>query len=283
MSGLISQPRIFIVSLCFFLSSICSLAVANEPTRVYSLSVVPQFTGMAIHRDWTSVINYMNKHTPYRFKLVLSKDIPTFEQSFIEGVPDFAFMNPYHAVMAKRAQGYRPIIRDNARKLTGILVVRKDGVYNKIQDLSGQKIAFAAPNAFAAALYMRALLREREHIDFIPEYVKTHSNAYRQVLVGKAAAAGGVYRTLHKERPEVSDNLKIIYKTPSSRSHPLTAHARMPADVINAVQEAFEKMHSDENMKVWLKAILIPEPVVADYERDYQSLEKLKLDSYIVK
>lgn len=255
----------------------------STKSPVYSWGVVPQFTGLAVHRDWTPIIDYLNKHTPYRFKLVLYKSIPAFEEAFLGGGPDFSYMNPYHAVMAKHAQGYRPVLRDSERQLTGILVVRKDSPYQDVADLNGTNIAFASPNAFAASLYMRALLTEKVKIKYTPLYAKTHSNAYRQVLLGKTAAAGAVYRTLRKERPEVSSNLRVLYKTPSTPSHPLVAHERVGNDVITAVQKAFSEMYADNKYGPLLKAILIPKPINADYDRDYRFLEDLKLENYVTK
>ncbi len=46
-------------------------------------------------------------------------------------------MNPYHAVMAKKAAGYTPILRDGATRLTGILVVRKDSPITRVEQLDG--------------------------------------------------------------------------------------------------------------------------------------------------
>ena len=61
-----------------------------------------------------------------------------------------------------------------------------------MQDLDGADIAFPAPNAFGASLYMRALLAEQEKININPIYVETHANVYRNVIFGRASAGGGV-------------------------------------------------------------------------------------------
>lgn len=256
-------------------------AQADDPPT-YSLAVVPQFTNLVVHKNWTPIVDYLNRHTPYRFQLSLYRSIPDFEKAFLLGLPDFAYMNPYHAVMAKRAQGYRPVLRDNERKLTGILVVREDSPYRDVAQLEGATIAFPSPNAFGAALYMRALLHEEKKIDFTPLYAGTHSNAYRQVLLGKAAAGGGVYRTLLKERPEAKQKLRVIFETPPTPSHPLAAHARVPEDVSSAVRQAFAAMAADENGAALLAAVQLTKPVGADYGRDYEFLEKLNLEGYLV-
>jgi phosphonate transport system substrate-binding protein len=247
----------------------------------YTWSVVPQFTGTTIHRDWMPLLKRLEAVTAYHFKLKIYDSIPQFEKSFLKGEIDFAYMNPYHAVMAMEAQGYQPIIRNGKQMLTGILVTRKDSHIDNVQALNGKKIAFPSPNAFAAALYMRALLREKEGIDFTAVYAGTHSNAYRQTLIGRTAASGAVKRTLLKQRTEVQQALKIIYTTPGNPSHPIAVHPRVPHKVKVAVQQAILKMAQSDDDRSLLKSTLLSAPVKADYERDYLPLKLLKLDKYV--
>jgi len=258
---------------------LCSQTVYAE--KSYTWAVVPQFTGTTIHREWTPLLESLEATTDYHFRLKIYDSIPQFEKSFLMGGPDFAYMNPYHAVMAMEAQGYQPIIRNGKQMLTGILVTRKDSAIDDVQALDGKKIAFPSPNAFAAALYMRALLREKEGIDFTAVYVGTHSNAYRQTLIGRTAASGVVKSTLLKQRAEVQQALKIIYTTPGNPSHPLTVHSRVPHDVKLAVQQAILKLADTDEGRKLLNAILLSDPVKADYERDYLPLKSLKLDEYV--
>jgi len=271
--------RYFSKLLIILLSSTVSISHAKD---AYTWMVVPQFTGIAVHRDWSPILQALEKATGYHFELKLSKSIPEFEIAFSEGGPDFAYMNPYHSVMARKAQGYEPIIRDNKRKLKGILVVRKDSKVNSIQDLQGGKIAFPSPNAFAASLYIRALLSEQEKIKFTPIYAKTHTNSYRYVLLNKTPASGGVFRTLKRERSEVQNNLKVIYKTPSSPSHPIVVHKRVSSDVAIKVQKAIISLANTKEGKVLLKAVLIPNPIDTSFEHDYKALQDLNLKKYVV-
>ncbi|MDE1949509.1 MAG: phosphate/phosphite/phosphonate ABC transporter substrate-binding protein, partial [Burkholderiales bacterium] len=181
-------------------------AAAAAPADTYTISVVPQFTAVEIDHDWTPVLERLSRETGYRFKLEVSESIPKFETSVLAGGPDFAYLNPYHEVMARRAQGYIPLVR-GSKPLQGILVVRKDAAIRSVADLDGQSIAFPAPNAFGASLWMRALLTERYKLHFTPTYVRTHSNCYLHVATGRTAACGGIARTLTEQEPEVRDVL----------------------------------------------------------------------------
>ncbi len=117
----------------------------------------------------------------------------------LNGEPDVVYRNPYHAVMAKKAAGYTPILRDDATRLAGILVVRKDSPITRVEQLDGATLAFPAPNAFGASLDMRALLTNELKIHFKPEYVTTHSNVFRHVISGRAQAGGAIRQTLAQE------------------------------------------------------------------------------------
>ena len=256
-------------------------AVAAEK-EVFILAVVPQFTPSEVHRNWTPIVEKLSRATGRHIEIKIYPSIPKFEAAFLNGEIDLAFMNPYHAVMAKRAQGYIPLVRDDANRLTGILVVRHDSPIKSIKELNGKELVFPAPNAFGASLYMRALLAEQEKISITPHYVKTHSNTYRQVIIGEAAAGGGVNNTLKREPPEVQAQLRVLFETPGVPSHPLVAHPRVPEGVREAVTNTLLEMQNDPAGQKLLVEIQIPKPVKADYARDYRALEKLKLEKYVV-
>jgi phosphonate transport system substrate-binding protein len=268
-----------ILPLAFSLILSLNAAAAD---KIYTLAVVPQVPPLEIHKNWTPFLERISKETGISLTLRMYKTIPEFEEDLLKGSPDFAFMNPYHQVMAKKAKGYIPLVRDS-KPLEGILVVRKDGPYKKLGDLNGKDLAFPAPNAYAAALYMRALLMEKEKITFTPVYVKTHTNVYRHVILRKAAAGGGVNNTLQRESDDVKSDLRILYKTPGSAPHPLSAHPGAPEKIRSAIVNAILKIAEDPSSRPMLDAIQMPNPVKADYAKDYLPLEKLGLEKYIVK
>lgn len=261
---------------------LCASALADSAKPSYSIAVVPQFPAAEIHRDWTPLVERLKKETGLALTLSIAPSIPQFEEAVLAGEADFAYLNPYHQVMAKRAQGYVPLLRDR-KPLTGILVVRKDDPIKAVKELDGKEVAFPAPNAFGASLWMRALMAEQEKIHIIPAYVKTHSNCYRYVATGKMVACGGVNHTLAEEPEEVRAILRVLMETPGVPSHPLAAHPRVPEAVRRAVGDALLGMAADSAGQALLAAIQMPQPVRADYARDYQPLEKFGLDKYVVR
>jgi phosphonate transport system substrate-binding protein len=254
---------------------------ATEASRGLTVAVVPQFTVLQIHKDWTPFLERVSRDSGVALTLKSYQSIPAFEADLLKGVPDIAFMNPYHQVMAKRAAGYVPLVRDS-KLLTGVLLVRRDSPVRALKDLSGGKLAFPAPNAFGASLYMRALLAEQEGVKIEPVYVKTHSNVFRQVILGEAVAGGTVNSAFSREPATVVEQVRVIFETPGVAPHPLAVHPRVAAAQHRAITAAILKLREDATAAPLLRAVQMAEPVAADYARDYRPLERLKLENYLV-
>ncbi len=145
------KRSIFIISLLFSFS-LTSPSMGQKPSElngdkpVYTLAIPPLSPPVQMYKEWGPFIERLSKETGTEIQLKVYNTISALESDVIKGVPDFAFTNPYHMVLARKAQGYIPLVRDKT-PLVGILVVHKDSPINSIQDLNGKEIAFPAPNA----------------------------------------------------------------------------------------------------------------------------------------
>lgn len=140
---------------------------AEEPT--FTVAVVPQFAPVRVFKDWQPLLDQLERATGYRFKLLTYTKISDFETALLKGVPDLGYMNPYNMMMARKEQGYRPLVRAG-KLINGILVVRRDSSITALSQLDGKTLAFPAANAFAASLLIRAELADK-HLNITPEYV----------------------------------------------------------------------------------------------------------------
>lgn len=267
---------VFIVMLAFY----ASISQAETPA-VYTFSVVPQFKPAQLQLEWAPVLERISHETGIKLKLVIASNIPKFEAEIGKATPDFAYMNPYQSVLAMKGNGYLPMLRDK-KPLNGILVVRKDSPYKKIQDLNGKVIGFPSPNAFGASLYMRALLSEEAKIKFTPRYLNNHTLVFRHVSLGHVEAGGSVNSALNDESPEMQKQLTVLYQTPDVASHPIVAHPRVPASVRKSVMNSLLGMQQDAEGRALLKEIRMPNLVDANYQNDYQPLDKLNIHNYLV-
>ena len=270
--------------LCLTLLAPSSMSFANEATEVptYSFGVVPQFSSERISRTWEPILELLEKETGLQFELTGSLDIPAFERNFTKGGFDFAYMNPYHAIVAHKSGGYDPIIRDVGRSLYGIIVVKKDSPLQSVTELDGKKVAFPAPNALGAALIPRVEFSRKYKIEVEEMYVGSHSSVYLNVALGLATAGGGVQKTFAQQPENISSQLRIISKTQEVPPHPITAHNRIPEKVKLAVQKALMKIAATELGAKLLKQVPIKVAGETNIE-DYQLIKDMNLDEFYVK
>lgn len=262
---------------CTVLLSTLSTAAGQD--QVFTVGVVPQFEARKLHSIWRPILDQLEERTGYHFRLEGSQTIPDFELEFMQGRFDFAYMNPYHLVIANRKAGYIPLIRDVGRQLFGVLVVRRDSNITDPAALDGKTVAFPAPNALGASLQMRQELHDLFGVTVQPKYVKTHDSVYLNVLLGEAAAGGGVQKTLLGQKQEYQDNLQIIHTTKKVEPHPFATLPSVPQEVRQRVQEAFLAMGENETGQKLLKEIPILKIGAATLD-DYKPLMEMGLERF---
>ncbi len=242
----------------------------------YTFGVVPQFDSKRIQEIWQPILDKLQAQTGIKLSLRGSTNIPQFEEEFSRGEFDFVYMNPYHILMANQRQGYIPLVRDVGRSLHGIVVVRKDSPIHKAKQLSGQTIAFPAPNALAAALMPRAIL-VKSNINFTPKYVNTHTSVYLNVALGLVDAGGGVQKTLAQQKPEIREALRVLFKTQSVAPHPICAHPKVASKIRDRIRDAFLALGVSDSGKKLLAHIPIQQVGKATLS-DYLPIQKLGLE-----
>lgn len=265
----------------YFLAVCCFLLVAfsanSGPARLteayddqsYSFGVVPQFDARKIYSIWRPILDEIERLTNLHLSLRGSATIPSFEQEFMCGKFDFAYMNPYHVILSYDDVGYIPLLRDTGRDLYGIVVVRKDSPVSSVDDLNQQTVAFPSPNALGATLLVRSELRDNYHVEVDPQFVQSHSSVYLNVVLGETSAGGGVQKTFEQQPQAVRDALRILYRTRSVASHPIAAAPRVPAAVRDRLRDAFLQLGQSEKGRALLAKIPIDRignASIADYE-----------------
>jgi phosphonate transport system substrate-binding protein len=280
-----NSPTLTIAACLISASLLCASSIAiSAPAKaqIFSVGIVPQFDSRKIHKIWRPILIELEKATGHKFRLRGTPTIPEFEKALNTGEFDFAYMNPYHAIIANNLQGYIPLVRDSGKKLQGVLVVKKSGGIKKVEELSGQMVSFPAPNALGASLMMRADLLDLFEIEVKPQYVKTHSSVYLNVALGITKAGGGVQKTLNQQPPEIRDALHILYKTRQVVPHPFSVHPRVNPTVVAQVKETLLSLSETAQGKQMLKEIPIKQMGPASI-KDYATLSKLGLERFYEK
>jgi len=267
--------------LAWVVSFSASGSCLGDQTAASSLKVyvVPQMTATEVYVRWAPLLEELGHRTKQCFELNVPSNIPQFEADLNDGLPDFAYMNPYHAVMPWRENQYVPLIA-SSEPIFGLLSVRRDSKVQNLQQLSGESVAFPAPNAFAASLLIRATLA-LEGVVYKPVYVKTHSNVYRSVIRGDVAAGGGIQSTLMAEPPELRAELRVLMETKRYTAHPFSANARVPVALQKQIQDAFLAIGQTSEGEKLLKGAQLTDPKVVTFQANYQPLKVLNLEKFV--
>lgn len=133
-------PFISLSLLLFLMPHIPSAAHALD-RNTYVIGVVPQMPPVAMHRNWTPFVDRLSSDTGLSFTLKVYEKMSDFESDFNAGGPDFIFASPVQIVMARKAQGYAPLVR-SSKRISGILFVHKDSPFRTVRDLAGREVAF---------------------------------------------------------------------------------------------------------------------------------------------
>lgn len=229
-------------------------AFAQAVGKTYTFGIVPQQTASELARIWIPVFNVINERAGVPLRFATAPDIPAFEKRLVSGTYDLAYMNPYHYTVFSQKPGYAAFAKEKARRLRGIVVVRKDSPITDLAGLSGKEVSFPAPASFAATVLVRAEL-ESKKISIQPKFVGSHESVYLNVAKGIHAGGGGIVRTFQTMDAPVRDELRILWQTKDYTPHAFAAHPRVPGDILGKVREAMLLADSDARGKAALKDI----------------------------
>jgi phosphonate transport system substrate-binding protein len=273
-----SFARLLLASFFLAISGSSGLAL-GEHHAVYTLAVQPRFTPIETDRDWSPLLVRLEKDSGLSFQLRQYANQEAFEADLLKGIPDFVYLNPHLVVIAKRKQNYHPLLRVD-QMLHGLIMVRNDSPLQKLGDLNGKTISFPAPTLFAPSLYMRYLLTEKEKLRFTPVFMSKPQNALRTALKGEVDAVSTSDLALQTEHAELTSRFRILYSTPGLLNFALAVHPRVPVSDHKKFQQALLNLGKETDGQKLLNAIQMAKLVAADYSRDYQALEKLRLERY---
>ena len=198
-------------------------AMGSDGASPYTFGVVPQFEARRIVEIWEPILDRVADAAGIDLTLMGSADIPAFERELATGKLDFAYMNPYHLVVAHDAAGYLPLVRDVGRTLFGIIVVHRDSSIQAPADLDGKTVAFPAPNALGASLLVRAELDRKFQVRITPRYVSSHTSVYLNVVTRQTDAGGGVRALCSSRSPRFKTGCEL------STGPPMCPPTRLPS------------------------------------------------------
>ena len=225
--------------LCVFMFSKSVMALNSKEALIFG--VVPQQSTDKLLKDWAPIMRFLRKELQRPVRFASAPTIGEFALRCERGEYDIAFMNPYQYAKYSRKPGYRVLVNQSNKKLSGIIVVTKDSPIKNISDLNHQSIDFPSPNAFASSLLIQSELRKNK-ITYNPIFSGSHDSVYRNVAFNVSHAGGGIQRTLDAQPEQIKSKLRVLATTKGFTSHAIAVHPRVSPELQQAITKSLLKL-----------------------------------------
>ena len=273
--------RAFVAGIAF----VAALATIGSGTAAAEIrfGTVPRLSAAELQAMYSPLAEYLAKETGEKVTIVVPKDFDAFKSAVKAGQVDIAFANPLIYVQLKEKANIEPLALSSEMKsgtrLRGIIIVRKDSGYSKVQDLKGKKFVFVDKDSAAGYVFQMLLLskagfdvdKDISHLSF----AKKHDNVTAAVF-GKTADAGGIREDeLDKAKDKLDiSQLRILAYTDYFPNWPLFASAKLNPGMAAKIKAALLKLkpNDPQNEKILGPARLTGFVPVLD--KDYDDLRK---------
>jgi len=214
------------------------------------------------------VVAYLEKELGVKVEFRVATDYAGIIEGVKAGKIEVAYFGPAsyaQAWIVTNGQVEQLLGQKDLQGNTGyysVLVVKADSDYQSIEDVKGKKLAFADPNSTSGHQAPRFFMTEAG-IDVDSyfgsnSFSGSHENSVIALLNGTFDVAATWYNS--DERSNFTrmmdkgmipkDSVRVIWKSPKLPSSPIAVPTRLPAEMKNAIQDAFMHM-KDRDPVAW--------------------------------
>lgn len=234
--------------------------VPSVGVQEYRFGFHPMHNPQRLHEVFSPIVDYLNSHIAgAQFVFEGSRDFSSYNQKLYGRQFHFSLPNPYQTINAID-KGYKVFakLRDD-ENFRGVVVVRKDSGIKKLNDLVGKSVSYPAPSALAATLMPQYYFQTHginvtEQLD--NQYVGSQESAIMSVYL-KQTVAGATWvmpwQSLTDKRPELLEELEIIWQTDSLVNSSLVVLPDVPVDVVAQVTELLTGLVNTEEGRLILE------------------------------
>lgn len=253
------------------------------PLRVAIAAVIsPQGTA----ESYAPLLNYLQEKLHRPVERVQRRTYSEVNELLRRGEVDIAFVCTSSYLIGKREFGLELLVAPQVKGETTYraeLIVPRDSLAKRIEDLRGKVFAFTDPMSFTGRVYPTYLL---ENIGEKPEdffsrtfFTYSHDDAIRAVAMGLADGASVDSLVLDfalKREPELKERLRVIFVSPAFGMPPVVVSPGIRPQLRAELRSILLEMHTDPDGRAALQAL--------DYDRfvevsdeDYLTAQEVEL------
>jgi phosphonate transport system substrate-binding protein len=227
---------------------------------VYLFGVHPLHNPQHLYKVFGPLTDYLSEQiSGVHFKLEASRNYAAYDAKLYARRFHFSLPNPFQTINAVD-KGYRVFAKmGDDENFRGIILVRKDSGIRQVTDLKGRAVSYPAPTALAATMMPQYYL-QTHGVDVMREldnrYVGSQASSVMNVYLKQTAAAATwppPWQALAKQRPELKQELQVIWQTEPLINNGLVVLPDVPREIVQQVRELLVNLHTHERGREILK------------------------------
>jgi phosphonate transport system substrate-binding protein len=225
--------------------SLASVQLAGAQTREagYRFSPVNQYDIPLMAAYWNPIVQYVSDKSGVKLTLRIARTSADTTAYVLTQEVEFVFSN--HLFSPEREQlGWKVFGRRQVPPITGQIVVPEDSPITRLEQLKGQEVAFAGPEAFLIYKVPYAHLLN-SGIDIKVVFGGNQNGALAQLFAGKAQAAGGNSQLIEGYAKREGKKFRVLWSSEPFNDLALMVSGKVPEKDARAVATAFLTMHDD--------------------------------------
>ncbi len=230
------------------LALLCAgIAPSFAQEAAYRFSPINQWDINKTAAYWNPIIQYVSDKSGVKLQLKIGRTSADTTSYVLAQEVEFVFSN--HLFSPEReALGWRVFGRRNSPPLHGQIAVPADSPVTTLEQLKGQEVAFAGPEAFVGYKVPYAYLLSKG-IEVKAVFGGNQNAAIAQMFAGKARATGSNSMLIEGYANRENKKFRILWTSEPYQDLALMASSKVPDKDLKAVASAFLAMHKDPRGK----------------------------------
>ena len=226
-------------------------AMALAQGTVYRFSPVNQWDINKTAAYWNPIIKYVSQQSGVQLELKIGRTSADTTAYVLAKEVEFIFSN--HLFSPDREKlGWKVFGRRWTPPLQGQIAVPADSPITRLEELKGQEVVFAGPEAFVGYKVTYGQLLAR-NIDVKPVFAGNQNAAFAQMFAGKAKAVGSNSALIDGYALKEGKKFRVLWTSEGYHDLALMASSKVPEKDVKAVASAFVGMHRDPAGKAILQ------------------------------
>ncbi len=227
----------------FLLAALLMPAWAAAQSATYRFSPVNQWDINKTAAYWNPIIRYVSDKSGVKLELKIGRTSADTTAYVLAQEVEFVFSN--HLFSPERDQlGWKVFGRRWTPPLQGQIAVPFDSPITRLEELKGQEVVFAGPEAFIGYKLPYAHLLSK-NIDVKAVFAGNQNAAFAQLFAGKAKAVGSNSALVDGYSVREGKKFRVLWTSEGFHDLALMASSKVPEQDVKAVASAFINMHRD--------------------------------------